>query len=96
MHSHLYTCTAGVLSSDSSDETDSNQQRQIQSVNTASHVDNDNDQITTSGGVSEQTTSAEQQSINSVQQPTTNENPVTYPAEQPALKQTFQWWLVSK
>ena len=86
LRSHLYTCTAGILSSDSSDETDSNQQRQIQSVNTASHVDNDNDQTTTSGGVSEQTTSAEQQSINSVQQPVTNENPATDPTEQPSIE----------
>jgi hypothetical protein len=33
LRDHLYTCTAGILNSDSSDETDSNQPQQIQPTN---------------------------------------------------------------
>jgi hypothetical protein len=78
LRSHLYTCTAGILSSDSSDESDFRQQRQIQSVSSVGHVDidNDSDLTTTSLEIFEQTTSAEQQSINIVQQSIdSDENP---------------------
>ncbi|CAB3983909.1 Arylsulfatase B [Paramuricea clavata] len=70
---HLYTCTAGILNSDLSDENDFNQPQQIQPTNAAAHMDINSEQHTTLGDIFEhQTTIADQQPSDSAEQLTSN------------------------
>ncbi|CAB4024362.1 Hypothetical predicted protein, partial [Paramuricea clavata] len=87
LRDHLYTCTAGILNSHSSDETDSNQHQQIQPTNAAAHMDNNSEQHTTLGDIFEQQkTIADQQPSNSAEQLTSNnETPVSIHIEQPSI-----------
>lgn len=92
LRSHLYSCTAGILSSDSSEnENDSNQRRQIQPSNSASQIEMDDnseqsERITLREILEQSTINANQQPTGSVQQPTgSSENPVNVDMEQPSM-----------